>query len=232
MTGGAGAQASLPSPPVVVIEHDPDEGPGLIADVAASSGMNIWRIGVREALPTLDRVAALVVMGGSQAVYDGDPRMRAEVALLHEAVTRGLPVLGICLGAQLLAAACGGRVRRGERGRELGLGTVTLTPPGLDDPIFAGCPDTIPVLHFHGDTFDLPRGSCHLASSELYPSQGFRLGRAYALQFHIEVDAHLLAAWSPQLSLPADASAWLERTDAVRRQILANWMAEARDAVP
>ena len=232
MTSGLGAEAAPLSTPLVVIEHDPDEGPGLIADIAASSGMNVRRIAVADPLPALDGVAGLVMMGGPKSVYGSDPRIQEEVALLHEAVTRGLPVLGICLGAQLLAAACGGRVRPGERGRELGLGTVTLTPPGLDDPVFAGCEETVPVLHFHADTFDLPHGSCHLAGSELYPSQAFRLGRAYGLQFHIEVDAQLLAVWSPQLSLPADAPLWLQRTDPVRRRILSNWMAEVHDAIP
>jgi GMP synthase (glutamine-hydrolysing) len=221
-----------PAPPLVVIEHDESEGPGLLADVAAINGVNLRRSGLRDPLPSLDRVAGLVVLGGPQAAHGTDPRLRAEVALLHEAVTRGLPVLGIGLGAQLLAVACGGRVLPGERGRELGLGTITLTAAGRDDPLFAGSPEGVPVVHFHGDTFELPRGSCHLASSELYPSQAFRLGRAYGFQFHLEVDGRLLAAWAPQLSLPASAMRWLAETEAVRRGILSRWVARARDSVP
>ncbi len=222
------------SPPLlVVVEHAEDEGPGLIADVAIDQGMNVWRVGGADPLPTaLDRMTALVVMGGPQSVYAGDPRLRAEVSLLHEAVTRAVPVLGICLGAQLLAAACGSAIRPGEHGHELGLGHVTLTAPGRDDPVFAGCADTVPVLHWHGDTFDLPPGSCHLASSPLYASQAFRLGRAHGFQFHVEVDAVLLSAWSARLGLPRGAPDWLRETEALRRRVIANWIATALDAAP
>jgi len=222
-----------PAPPLlVVLEHAGDEGPGLIAEVAASSDVNLRRLGTADPLPRLGSMSALLVMGGPQSVYSGEPRLRAEVALLHEAVTQGLPVLGICLGAQLLAAACGAAVRPGEQGQELGLGTVALTAPARDDPVFAGCGAVLPALHWHADTFELPPGSCHLASSGLYPNQGFRLGRAYGFQFHLEVDAPLLAAWSPRLSLPSDSRDWLRETEPVRRRVLANWLDQALDAVP
>jgi GMP synthase-like glutamine amidotransferase len=154
------------------------------------------------------------------------------VALIHDAVTRGLPVLGVCLGAQLLAFACGAAVRPGESGPELGLGSVTLTGSGQDDPVFAGCGPELPVLHWHGDTFELPRGSCHLALSDLYVNQAFRLGRAYGLQFHIEMDASLLEAWSGRLALPAEAEAWLWQTEPLRRGMIARWLEQAVDAVP
>jgi len=147
-------------------------------------------------------------------------------------VTRGLPILGVCLGAQLLAAACGAGVRPGERGRELGPGTVTLSGAGRDDPLFAGCAATLPVLHWHGDTFDLPRGACHLARSPSYVNQGFRLGRVYGFQFHLEVDARLLHDWSTRLPLPDDAGAWLRQTDPVRRGVLERWVREVLTAVP
>jgi GMP synthase (glutamine-hydrolysing) len=230
MTTGAGESPS--SPLLVVVEHAEDEGPGLIADIAASSGMYVQRLGLADPLPSLDRATALLVMGGPQSVHAGEPRLGDEVGLIHAAVTRGLPVLGVCLGAQLLAAACGAAVRPGERGQELGLGTVTLTGPGRDDPVFSGCGGTIPALHWHGDTFDLPRGACHLGWSDLYTSQAFRLGRAYGLQFHLEVDAGLLTAWAPRLRLPDDAGEWLRHTEPLRRRILANWLREALDAVP
>lgn len=227
-----GARGTSP-PLLVVVEHAEDEGPGLIAEVAIDRGMDVWRVGSADPLPTaFDRMTALVVMGGPQAVYAGEPRVLAEVTLLHEAVTQAVPVLGVCLGAQLLAAACGSTARPGERGSEVGLGHVTLTAPGRDDPVFSGCGDAIPVIHWHGDTFDLPRGSCHLASSPLYASQAFRLGRAYGFQFHIEVDASLLSAWAARLGLPAAASDWLRETEPLRRRMIANWIAAALDAVP
>jgi len=228
-----GAPEEVSTPPLlVVIEHAEDEGPGLIGDVATSFGMEVRRLGNADPLPDLGGLAALVVMGGPQAVYEPDRRLRDEVSLIHEGVTRGLPILGVCLGAQLLAAACGAGVRPGERGRELGLGTVTLSGAGRDDPLFDGCAATLPVLHWHGDIFELPRGACHLARSHSYVNQGFRLGRAYGFQFHLEVDAHLLHDWSTRLPLPDDADAWLRRTDRVRRGVLERWVREVLTAVP
>jgi GMP synthase-like glutamine amidotransferase len=88
------------------------------------------------------------------------------------------------------------------------------------------------VLHWHGDTFELPRGSCHLASSDAYVNQGFRLGRAYGLQFHIEMDAQLLDAWSRQVPLPDDAQGWLRQTEPLRRGVIGRWLQQAVDAVP
>jgi GMP synthase-like glutamine amidotransferase len=189
--------------------------------------MNIRRVGASDPLPELDTATALVVMGGPMSVCDGEPRLGAEVALLHEALTRGLPVLGVCLGAQLLASACGARVYRGDRGQEVGLGSVRLTVPARDDPLFEGCGENLDVLHWHGDTFDLPRGACHLASSDIYPNQGFRMGCAYGLQFHLEVDAALLLDWAPHVGSPADPAAWLRRTETERSGVLRRWAEQA-----
>jgi GMP synthase (glutamine-hydrolysing) len=230
MTAGAGEFARPPL--LVVIEHAEDEGPGLIGEMAAGIGLEVLRVGTGDPLPNLDRMPLLVAMGGPQAVYAPDQRLRDEVALLHDAVTLGLPILGVCLGAQLLAFACGAVVKPGERGQELGLGAVTLTGSGRDDPVFAGSGTVLPVLHWHGDTFDLPRGSCHLASSDAYVNQAFRLGRAYGFQFHIEMDAQLLEAWSRQSPLPEDAQGWLRQSEPLRRGVIARWLQQAVDAVP
>jgi GMP synthase (glutamine-hydrolysing) len=230
MTGGA--EDFAPPPLLAVLEHARDEGPGLIGEVAAGMGLRVLRVGITEPLPDLDQVTALVVMGGPQAVYAPDQRLRDEVGLVHDAVTRGLPILGVCLGAQLLAFACGAAVRPGERGPELGLGAITLTGSGRDDPVFAGCGPRLPVLHWHGDTFELPRGSCHLASSDAYANQAFRLGRAYGLQFHIEMNAQLLDAWSRELTLPEEAERWLRETEPLRRGVITRWLRQAVDAVP
>lgn len=227
----AGAEEFARPTLLIVIEHGEDEGPGLIGEMAAGIGLQVLRVGMRDPLPHLDRMPILVVMGGPQAVYHAEQRLRDEVALIHDAVTRGLPILGVCLGAQLLAFACGAAVKPGERGQELGLGAITLTGSGLDDPVFAGSGPALPVFHWHSDTFDLPRGSCHLASSDAYVNQAFRLGRAYGLQFHIEMDAQLLDAWSRQIPLPEDAQGWLRQTEGLRRAVIGRWLQQAVDAV-
>jgi GMP synthase (glutamine-hydrolysing) len=148
-----------------------------------------------DALPELDRVGGLVVMGGPMGVDDTDahPHLAAERDLLAGALQLGLPVLGVCLGAQLLARALDGEVWRGPE-LEIGLGGVALTDQGRADPVLGPAGRAVPVLHWHQDTFEIPDGAVRLAGSPAYPNQAFRFGRlAYALQFHVELDRTLAA---------------------------------------
>ena len=157
-----------------------------------------------EALPAVTELGGIVAMGGPMGVGDGaeHPWLAGERALLAIAVARGLPVLGVCLGSQQLAAALGAEVRRGPE-QEIGLGRVELTPEGRADPVLGPAADGapgLPVVHWHGDTFDVPPGAARLASSDLYPNQAFRAGsRTYGLQFHVEVDRALADGWGPHL---------------------------------
>jgi GMP synthase (glutamine-hydrolysing) len=122
-------------------------------------------------------------------------------------------VLGVCLGAQLLAAALGATVSRGEA-PEVGFGHVGLTDHGLHDAVLGGAGPRLPVLHWHADTFTLPPGAVSLASSPAYVNQAFRVGRrAYGLQFHLEVDAALLDGFAAHL--PRDVHLDRERAAAV-----------------
>ncbi|MHB8682089.1 MAG: type 1 glutamine amidotransferase [Acidimicrobiales bacterium] len=179
----------------VVVQHLEPEGPYLVADALGARGVRVetCRTDLGHALPArAGDVEGLVVMGGPMSATsdEGFPTRRAEIALLAEAVRAGVPVLGICLGAQLLAAACGGTVRRGDTGPEIGWGPVRLARAAAEDPLLHGLPDELTVLHWHGDTFDPGPGSVLLASSERYRSQAFRAGTAaWGLQFHLEVGA-------------------------------------------
>jgi GMP synthase (glutamine-hydrolysing) len=109
-------------------------------------------------------------------------------------VEAGHPVWGVCLGAQLLAAALGARVYPGPAA-EVGLLEVELTDAAAADPVFGTAPRRFPTLQWHGDTFDLPEGATLLASSPAYENQAFSYARAYALQFHLEVSPELAAEW-------------------------------------
>ena len=187
----------------VVVQHVAHEGPGLIAALAAEHNvvLEVRRTYRGESLPAARETDGVVVLGGPMGVSESaaHPHLLAEQVLLADACSLGLPVLGVCLGAQLLAAALGARVFKGPA-PEVGAGAVALTDAGERDPVLGPSGPVIPAFHWHGDTFDLPRGATLLASSGACPHQAFRAGtRAYALQFHVEVDAALARAWAPAL---------------------------------
>lgn len=186
-----------------ILQHAAWEGPGLIAVEAQARGLDldIRRLDTGDRLPRTDEVEGLVVMGGPMGVYETGkhPFLAEESSLIAEVVQRNCPVLGVCLGAQLLARALGARVFPGH-GPEIGFGFVELTAAGKHDPLFAPSGPSVPVFHWHGDTFDLPEGATLLASSAAYPHQAFRSGRcAYGLQFHIEPDSDTWSAWREHL---------------------------------
>jgi GMP synthase-like glutamine amidotransferase len=187
----------------VLLQHVAFEGPGLIAEAAASHGVRIdvCSLYAGERLPDLAELEGLIVMGGPMGVSDTveHPYLLAERELIAAAITAHIPVLGVCLGAQLMAAAAQAEVYEAEQ-EEIGPGRVTLTLEGRSDPVLGGGQEVLPVIHWHRETFDLPAGAVLLASSEICPHQAFRIGRAaYGLQFHVEVDEPLAEGWREHL---------------------------------
>ncbi len=193
---------------LVALQHLELEGPSRIADIALELGWTVEtrRLWLGEMTPThLNRDEVLVVMGGSMGVGDiGDSRwpfLATEVALLRSALANHWPVIGICLGAQLLAHAAGAAVYplyTGEpptRQREIGWGAITFMHTADSEPVLAGLDVAEPVVHWHGDTFDLPAGATLLASTLTCPNQFFRLGKVFGLQFHIEITAEQIGQW-------------------------------------
>jgi GMP synthase-like glutamine amidotransferase len=168
----------------------------------AGAELELVRVDGGAAVPspdTIDELAGLVVMGGPMSVHDDLPWLEAERVLLRAAVDAGLPVLGVCLGAQQLALALGAQVEPGPE-PECGVGEVHLTTAALTDAVFGAAPTPLPCVHWHGDTFCLPEGAVRLAGNHAYENQAFRVGtRAYGLQFHVEVTASLVAHWGPHL---------------------------------
>jgi GMP synthase (glutamine-hydrolysing) len=198
----------------LVLEHVPHEGPARIGQALTRAGFELDRRALHAGAvvpATLDGAELLVVMGGSMGVADvGDPRysfLRAALELLQKAVASDFPTLGICLGSQLLAAAAGARVYPNLVGdppraqREVGWGAVHFTRTPNEEPALAGLDAAEIMLHWHGDTFDLPAGAVLLASTLACEHQMFRLGRRqFGLQFHPEVEASDVERW-----LAADA---------------------------
>ena len=147
----------------------------------------VCRLVPKEGLPP-DPGDLLIVMGGPMSVNDSDPWIGEEMSFIQAAIKSGLPVLGICLGSQLMAKALGAQVRPG-RAIEIGMTPIRLTLVGKQDPVFGTLPEPFEVFEWHGEVFDLPAGCVPLASSEVAPLQAFRYGaKAYGLLFHVEME--------------------------------------------
>lgn len=172
------------------LQHVPFEGIGAIGEWAHARGHALTGTEVfRQDLPRPDDLDLLVVMGGPMNVYQEAeyPWLVAEKVFIAKAIDAGKAVLGICLGAQLLADVLGGSVSKGEQ-VEIGWYPVELTEAGRALPVFAGFPRLFTALHWHGDTFSIPPGVVRAASSEACADQAFAYGggRVVGLQFHLE----------------------------------------------
>ncbi|HSG81492.1 MAG TPA: gamma-glutamyl-gamma-aminobutyrate hydrolase family protein [Gemmatimonadota bacterium] len=181
-----------------VIRHVEIEDLGFLGEGLRRGGIAFRYVDASSLAPeTLDLEGPLIVLGGPMGAYEVDrhPFLTFEIELIRRHMDAGRPVLGICLGAQLIAAAAGARVYPGERGKEIGWADVQLTDAGSADRIWTGFPRCFKTFHWHGDSFDIPDGAELLGSSDKYP-QAFRLGpSAYAVQFHAEVVPARLEAW-------------------------------------
>ncbi|TMA18534.1 MAG: glutamine amidotransferase [Deltaproteobacteria bacterium] len=181
---------------VLVVQHEQFEGPGTLGEALAGLELRFLRTFAGDPIPKTLEEDALVVLGGGMGVYDRDrlPHLNDEIALYAAAMAAAKPVLGICLGSQLLAAALGAAVGKAPR-KEIGWYGVSLLPEARGDALFETLPKKFPAFHWHGDAFTLPEGAVPLASSAMTPLQAFRAGpRAWGIQFHLETDEEVLTA--------------------------------------
>ncbi|MDE3119866.1 MAG: type 1 glutamine amidotransferase [Nitrospirota bacterium] len=171
----------------ICLQHVAFEGPGAFADLLVGKDFIVSNHLVPKVGLPPDAGDVLLVMGGPMSVNDPEHWIEAETTFIRDAVESGTPVLGVCLGAQLLAKALGAQVAPGP-GVEIGMTPINLTDQGREDPVFGTLPDPLEVFQWHGEAFDLPDGAVPLASSYLFPLQAFRFGsNAYGVLFHLEM---------------------------------------------
>ena len=183
----------------LVLQHIRCEPPGMFTGMLTGRGITIETIELDEGgeLPSWREADLVLAMGGPMSVHDEaeHPWLAGEKQWIAAAVRAGVPYLGVCLGAQLLAASLGAPVQTGDT-PEVGVLPVVATAAADGDPVLGELGKQFPALQWHGDTFGIPAGAVHLARSEAYPHQAFRFGEtAYAVQFHIEVTGEMLADW-------------------------------------
>ena len=185
---------------LLVFQHVPHENLGTLEPLLKSARFDVHYVDFAHepnARPSLDGYRGLAVMGGPMNVDETKryPHLTTEVKLIDQATRKELPVLGICLGAQLIAKTLGAKVYPNKE-KEIGWYDLSPTRGAIDDPLFKQLGPAEKVFQWHGDTFDIPEGAVHLASSPLCVNQAFRFGHTvYALQFHLEVDETMIDRW-------------------------------------
>ncbi len=185
---------------LLVCQHVAHEILGTLNPLLKRAGFRIRYVNFGrhpDAQPSLDGYHGLILLGGPMSVYDSGrfPHLQTELNLIEEALRRNLPILGICLGAQLIAKVLGARVYGSEE-KEIGWYEVSSTKEGSGDPLFGEFRGTETIFQWHGDTFDIPRSGVHLAFSRLCANQAFRYGaNVYGFQFHLEVDEPMILRW-------------------------------------
>ncbi len=183
----------------IVLMHVESEGPGTLGTFLQNHGVEIEtrKLYAKDPVPTeISGLDAVISMGGPMNVYEEDeyPFLKDETDFLRQAIDDGIPVMGVCLGAQMIAKACGKKVYRAPE-EEVGWCEISLTEMAREDYLFKDLPSPLTVFQWHGDTFDVPDGGVLLASSEVCENQAFRYKNAYGLQFHVEVTGDMLEEW-------------------------------------
>ena len=223
------------SPKALAFRHVPFEHLGMISDALASRGFACEYVDLyrrEEPVPNILDADALIFMGGPMSANDDLRYIRQELDLIGEAVALRKPILGVCLGAQLIAKALGARVFPNTV-KEIGWYPIHWTDAAAEDPVCRGLADPETVFHWHGETFDLPRGAEWLAWSDACRHQAYRVGESiYGLQFHLEVTPDMIADWLQQdvncgdvreVSAPIDPYAHADRLKELAALVFGRW---------
>ncbi|GAV19478.1 GMP synthase (glutamine-hydrolysing) [Mariprofundus micogutta] len=226
----------------LILQHLDIEPPALIGESIEAVGHHLTTLNLDQgdALPASDSdYDGLIIMGGPQSANDNSDYIRAELNWINTAISKGTPLLGICLGAQIIAKAAGAEVVDSPV-RELGWFPVYHTNEGENDPLFKEMPDGMAVFQWHGETFSFTDEMTPVVTHPEVPAQAFRLNKAqYGLQFHVEVTEAIIETWIAhgesernhlgiggiQL-LHKDTALYLETMQQFCRQMVSNWLTE------
>jgi GMP synthase-like glutamine amidotransferase len=225
---------------VVAFRHVPFEGLGLIEPALEDHGISVEFPDLfrdHAVLPDFTTADGLIFMGGPMSANDDLPYLQSELRIIRQAVERGQPVLGVCLGSQLIAKALDAKVYKNPT-KEIGWFDVHLTDAGRQDPLLSALDGTEAVFHWHGETFDLPSGAAWLAYSEVCRHQAYRIGsNTYGLQFHLEVTPEMISDWCVQdancgdvreLKAPVDPNLHAPRLASLSRLVFGRWCSLVR----
>jgi GMP synthase (glutamine-hydrolysing) len=225
----------------IAVRHLQFEDLGVFEGPVVKAGYEIQYIDAPvEKLDTAYEADLLFILGGPCGVYEDElyPYINDELALAKHRIDNQLSMVGICLGAQIIAAAAGAKVYPGTKGKEIGWGPISLTEEGGNGPLSSLLLRDAPMFHWHGDTFDLPKGATLLASSELYENQIYSLGKnILGFQSHPELNPQKIEYWlightcelahTPQadlLQIRADTKRYGESLEANGVKALSNWL--------
>ena len=185
---------------VLVFQHVAHKILGTLNPALKERGLNIRYVNFErnpEEQPSMQKYNGLIILGGHMGVYEADTykHIKVEMQLIEEALKKNIPILGICLGAQLLAHVLGANVRKNKE-KEVGWCDINLTEEGKKDSLLSHFSPVEKIFQLHGDTFDIPQSAIQLASSEVCHGQAFKYGdKVYGLQFHLEADQAMILRW-------------------------------------
>lgn len=185
---------------VLVFQHVAHKILGTLNPTLKGSGLNMRYVNFErtpDEQPSVQKYNGLIILGGHMGVYEAEKykHIKVEMQLIEEALKKDIPILGICLGAQLLAHVLGADVKKNHE-KEIGWCDIDLTEDGLKDPLLSHFKPKEKIFQLHGDTFDIPKSAVHLAKSDVCHGQAFRYNdKVYGLQFHLEVDQPMIQRW-------------------------------------
>lgn len=206
---------------ILAIQNARNEGLAMLGQMFSQDGFKITRVLAKNEKIPLARPQGIVILGAPESANDDLAYLKEEIRVIQDAARDGIPVLGICLGSQLIAKAFGGMVYKGKK-KEIGFYHDIEFDSSSSSKLFDGIQSPATVFHWHGDTFDLPDGAIRLAHSRDYQNQAIKIGSAVGVQFHLEVDEPTIRLWLEKSSADLASAPYIssqEILDSIPKEI-------------